>query len=57
MKGERNNLGAGPTGREQPKPGQTGLPWLRTWPRVYGLVLAAFALWVALLAALSRICR
>jgi len=27
----------------------TGLPGLKTWPRVYGFVLAAFAIIVALL--------
>jgi len=32
----------------------TGLPWLRTWRRVYVLVLVVFAAWVALLAALTR---
>ena len=31
----------------------TGLPWPRTWPGVYLLVLASFILWVALLVALT----
>jgi hypothetical protein len=31
----------------------TGLPGLRTWRGVYIAVLAAFATWVALLAALT----
>jgi hypothetical protein len=33
---------------------QTGLPGLRTWPRVYLLVAAAFILWVVLLLALTK---
>ncbi|MFY9923499.1 MAG: hypothetical protein ABSF76_09335 [Opitutaceae bacterium] len=32
----------------------TGLPWPRSWRGVYVLVLAVFAAWVGLLAALSR---
>jgi len=32
---------------------QTGLPALRTWPRVYLLVAASFLLWVILLRALT----
>ena len=32
----------------------TGLPGLRTWPRVYALVLVSFVVWVALLTLLSR---
>jgi hypothetical protein len=32
----------------------TGLPWPRRWPGVYALVLAVFAAWVGLLAALTR---
>ncbi|HWY31024.1 MAG TPA: hypothetical protein VNX46_09730 [Candidatus Acidoferrum sp.] len=31
----------------------TGLPWPRTWPGVYLLVLASFILWIALLVALT----
>ena len=34
---------------------ETGLPLLRTWRAVYAFVLAAFAIWVGLLIALSRI--
>jgi hypothetical protein len=33
---------------------ETGLPVLRSWCAVYAFVLAAFALWVGLLIALSR---
>jgi len=32
----------------------TGLPGLRTWPRVYAFVLVSFVLCVALLTLLSR---
>jgi hypothetical protein len=35
-------------------PRETGLPLLRTWRAVYAFVLAAFAIWVGLLIALSR---
>jgi hypothetical protein len=31
----------------------TGLPWPRTWPGVYLIVLASFILWVVLLVALT----
>jgi len=33
----------------------TGLPWFRTWHRVYLCVLGVFILWVALLTALTMI--
>lgn len=33
---------------------ETGLPLLRSWPAIYAFVLVAFALWVGLLIALSR---
>jgi hypothetical protein len=33
---------------------KTGLPGLRTWPKVYGVVLAILAAWVAILTALTR---
>lgn len=33
---------------------KTGLPGLRSWGQVYGLVIAVFAAWVVILAALSR---
>jgi len=32
----------------------TGLPWPQTWRGVYLLVIASFAVWVALLLALTR---
>jgi hypothetical protein len=35
-------------------PDDTGLPLLRTWPKVYGFVFAVFVLWVVLLAVFSR---
>jgi len=33
---------------------ETGLPGLQSWPAVYAFVLVSFALWVALLVALSK---
>jgi hypothetical protein len=33
---------------------KTGLPGLRTWPKVYWFVLGVLVLWVGLLAALTR---
>lgn len=38
----------------KPENEDTGLPFLRTWKAVYLFVLASFALWVALLLALTR---
>jgi hypothetical protein len=38
----------------EPPDGATGLPWLRTWPGVYALVLICFIMWVVLLAVLER---
>ncbi len=35
--------------------GSTGLPWPRSWPGVYALVVGSFALWVVLLVALERV--
>jgi hypothetical protein len=32
----------------------TGLPGLRTWPRVYVFVIVVFVVWVGLLTALTR---
>jgi hypothetical protein len=32
---------------------ETGLPWLCTWNRVYLLVIIHFAIWIALLVALT----
>jgi hypothetical protein len=37
-------------GEAPPPPDEvTGVPGLRTWPRVYAFVCGAFLLWVALL--------
>jgi hypothetical protein len=33
----------------------TGVPGLRTWPRVYTLVVVSFLLWIALLTVLMRV--
>ncbi len=33
---------------------ETGLPFFRSWKRVYLFVLGSFVLWVALLVALTR---
>ncbi|HXT13032.1 MAG TPA: hypothetical protein VN873_15835 [Candidatus Angelobacter sp.] len=38
--------------REEDK---TGFPGLRTWRRVYVFVLITFAIWIALLLALTRV--
>ena len=37
-----------------PNDDATGLPGVRTWRGVYTVVLVAFAVWVALLIALTR---
>ncbi|HWD92531.1 MAG TPA: hypothetical protein VG938_09290 [Verrucomicrobiae bacterium] len=42
------------TPEQNPNDDQTGFPGLRTWRRVYTFVLITFALWVALLIALTR---
>ena len=34
--------------------GATGLPWPRTWPAVYAVVLICFVAWVVLLVVLER---
>ncbi len=39
---------------EEPPDGATGLPWPRTWPGVYALVLISFVAWVVLLVVLER---
>ncbi|MBV9876886.1 MAG: hypothetical protein JO025_19315 [Verrucomicrobia bacterium] len=36
-----------------PEANETGLPWLRTWNHVYVVVIIHFAIWVALLVALT----
>jgi hypothetical protein len=33
---------------------KTGLPWPRSWRGVYAVVMLVFAVWVGLLALLSR---
>jgi hypothetical protein len=40
---------------EPPDDEKTGLPGFRTWRRVYLCVLVVLAVWIGLLAALSRI--
>jgi hypothetical protein len=42
------------TPEQNPSDDQTGLPGLRTWRGVYTVVLITFAVWVALLIALTR---
>jgi hypothetical protein len=39
---------------EEPPDGATGLPWPRTWPGVYAVVLICFVAWVVLLVVLER---
>jgi hypothetical protein len=39
----------------RPEADATGLPFFRTWKRVYLLVLGSFALWLGLLMALTKI--
>jgi hypothetical protein len=43
-----------PTHSPPPKEEATGLPLLHTWKGVYVFVLATFALWIALLIALTK---
>jgi hypothetical protein len=38
----------------EPLDGATGLPWPRTWPGVYAVVLICFIAWVVLLVVLER---
>ena len=38
----------------EPETDETGLPWLRTWASVYMIVIIHFAVWVALLVALTN---
>lgn len=42
------------TPEPEPNDEDTGLPGLRTWRRVYTFVLISFAVWIALLLALTR---
>jgi hypothetical protein len=44
-----------PDRADEPPDGSTGLPWPRTWPGVYALVMGCFVAWVALLVALEWI--
>jgi hypothetical protein len=37
----------------EPEADETGLPWLRSWNHVYVVVIIQFAIWVALLVALT----
>jgi|AGTN01.2.fsa_nt_gi hypothetical protein len=39
------------------EPNSTGLPWPKTWKGAYMLVLANFALWLAMLLALQEFCK
>ena len=43
-----------PDPADEPPDGATGLPWPRTWPGVYAVVLICFVAWVVLLVALGR---
>ena len=43
------------TGSVDPETDETGLPWLRTWNHVYLLVIIHFAIWIALLVALTNL--
>jgi hypothetical protein len=46
----------GPPGlAEEPPEEATGLPWPRTWPGVYLIVMGCFVTWVALLVALELV--
>ena len=47
---------SGPPGlAEEPLDEATGLPWPRTWPGVYLVVLGSFVTWVVLLVALEMV--
>ena len=39
----------------EPPEQETGLPWLKSWRRVYAVVLVAFLVWVGLLFWLGRV--
>ena len=39
---------------DEPQDESTGLPWPRTWPGVYAVVLICFVAWVVLLVVLER---
>jgi hypothetical protein len=58
MKTSDDTAGAhdGPPGRAADTDDETtGLPWLRSWLRVYLFVIGCFVTWVALLLALSLV--
>ena len=42
------------TPEQKPSDDKTGFPGLRTWRHVYTFVLITFAVWLALLIALTR---
>lgn len=46
---------APPVSKEKVDNEATGVPWFRTWRRVYLFVLGVFILWVSLLTALTMI--
>ena len=39
---------------DEPQDESTGLPWPRTWPGVYAVVMSCFVAWVVLLVVLER---
>ena len=39
---------------DEPQDESTGLPWPRTWPGVYAVVMIGFVTWVVLLVVLER---
>ena len=43
-----------PAPADEPPDGKTGLPWPRTWPGVYAVVVVCFIMWVVLLVMLER---
>jgi hypothetical protein len=43
-----------PVSADEPQDEATGLPWPRTWPVVYAVVVICFVGWVVLLVALER---
>jgi hypothetical protein len=45
---------AGRSHATDPADEATGLPWPRTWPGVYAVVLVCFVAWVVLLVVLER---
>jgi uncharacterized RDD family membrane protein YckC len=43
-----------PNPADLPPEEATGLPWPRTWPGIYAVVMICFVAWVVLLVALER---